>query len=423
MKFDSVNTNNRSWQESLDPKLMQRLMRPIAQPGVAGTQLAESILFRMQAMTDRSPLAEQLGQRRHWVAQQSADAVPIVYARPRSDNLGQNVSAADLQPSVQKPSVPVIQAKFARPQELSQVDFSRPSVQQSVRSSEQKRVVIQAKFARPQELSQAARPQELSQADFSRPPIDNQIKSDSPTDSRSREPSQLPLVRAKFPIQPVPNVVKTLVKENSNGANAARKIGPGRSAATVSQTGQKPMVWAKNSRNASGKTLVVQRKLARPVVRKNSSPDGGRSPGPLVFASSTNNVPPAGNGRGRAGNRPVSSHNTVVQRFASSNHNVSSRRNGRGRTGILPANNQIGDNGVIQRLPSSDSFSASPDEMVQRSPTTDLDSDVRSAESRELGNEVNVDVEDLVDIVQRRLMQRLTIETERRGLRGLTRWL
>ncbi|MGK7876557.1 MAG: hypothetical protein AB4426_25655 [Xenococcaceae cyanobacterium] len=350
--------NYQSWQESLDPKLTRRLLRPIAQPGVASTQLVESILLRMQAMTERSPLAKRLLQRQYWVPQRSADAVPIVYARTASNNRGQSVSATDLQPSAQQ------SAKLSPKKQLP--------------------LVIQAKFARPQERSPN---------DFSGSTIDTQ----SEGDSRASEMWKLPLIQAKSAIQPVQNVVKTLpvVRENSKGSRLLARSAPTASVAQ-SATGQKPIVQAKNNTNPSserlganstGKTLgVVQPKLERPVVRENSRTDEGRSPVPLVFASpSTSKVPPASNGLDR--------------------------------TGILPVNNHTSNNGVIQRMSSPDSeLTSSPP--VPPTPVIEQNRGGGDAESTDTSNEV--DVEDLVDRVQRRLMQRLTIETERRGLR---RWI
>ena len=59
----SLSSPSPHWQQHLQPDLTQRLTRPLQQPGVAGTQVAESILSRMQGMTSGLPVAAQLLQR------------------------------------------------------------------------------------------------------------------------------------------------------------------------------------------------------------------------------------------------------------------------------------------------------------------------------------------------------------------------
>ena len=403
-------SNYKSWQSSSNPELMRRLLRPITQPGIASTQLTESILLRMQAMTERLPLAEQLLQRQHWVVQRRADTVPIVYARPAGNGLGQTVSAAELQPpvwtSAQKQSPLVIQAKFAPvPQRLAK-DFSRGKIDTQIQPDSRtpetsNRPLVQAKSAELQPSAQKQPPlviqakfapvPQRSAKDVSRSEIDMQIQSES----KAPEISKLPLVQATSAIQSVPNSVKTLpvVRENSNGSRLIARSAPTASV-VQSSTGQKPIVRAKNNinlslarlrTNSTSKTSgVVQLKLERPVVRENLRRDGRRSLLPLVLASpSTTNVPPASNGR-------VSSRKQNFDRYQS--------------------------NGIIQRMSSLDSeFTSS---QLQPNPIIERANKVGNTESNKTSNEV--DVEDLIDRVQRRLMQRLTIETERRGL---IRWI
>ncbi|NEQ88309.1 MAG: hypothetical protein F6K26_52795 [Moorea sp. SIO2I5] len=75
-------SNNQTWSDSLNPQLTRRLLRPIVSPGVIGTQVAGSIISRVQGMTNGLPLMAKLIQRQHRLQGQSAEAVPIVYAQP-----------------------------------------------------------------------------------------------------------------------------------------------------------------------------------------------------------------------------------------------------------------------------------------------------------------------------------------------------
>ncbi|NEO74405.1 hypothetical protein, partial [Moorena sp. SIO3H5] len=82
MASQSQLTNNQTWSESLNPQLTRRLLRPVVSPGVIGTQVAGSIISRVQGMTNQLPLMTKLIQRQHRLQGQSAEAVPIVYAQP-----------------------------------------------------------------------------------------------------------------------------------------------------------------------------------------------------------------------------------------------------------------------------------------------------------------------------------------------------
>ncbi len=70
-----------SWQDVLNPALVQRLIRPAQQAGLIRTQQARALLTRHQKMTAGLPLAA-LGQRGGAIADVAAGQVPIVYAQP-----------------------------------------------------------------------------------------------------------------------------------------------------------------------------------------------------------------------------------------------------------------------------------------------------------------------------------------------------
>src|SRR5690349_4021628 len=74
-------TTEQDWQRALDPRLLQRLLRPLAHSGVILPGLAQNILARIHRMSDGLPLLAQL-MRRLAAEEISPDLPPIVYPRP-----------------------------------------------------------------------------------------------------------------------------------------------------------------------------------------------------------------------------------------------------------------------------------------------------------------------------------------------------
>ncbi|MCU0551549.1 MAG: hypothetical protein MUC48_19575 [Leptolyngbya sp. Prado105] len=71
-----------AWQSAVDSNLVKRLMRPLVQPGAIGSQLGDSILARTEQMTSHLPLLVQFAQRQAGIFQ--PEQIPIVYAQPSS---------------------------------------------------------------------------------------------------------------------------------------------------------------------------------------------------------------------------------------------------------------------------------------------------------------------------------------------------
>ncbi|BAY14137.1 hypothetical protein [Calothrix sp. NIES-2098] len=53
-------TQNKTWQDALDPQLTWRLRRPLVQPGAIGSRLARAVLSRTQRVSNRLPLLTKL---------------------------------------------------------------------------------------------------------------------------------------------------------------------------------------------------------------------------------------------------------------------------------------------------------------------------------------------------------------------------
>ena len=100
-------------QDYLDLKLIHRLLRPIERPGVINTDMGWKIVRRAQQFTNRLPLLAHLTQRWHPKIGFHGDQIPIVYAQPQPQEtpITRSISAELSQSS--SPQRMVVQAKFA----------------------------------------------------------------------------------------------------------------------------------------------------------------------------------------------------------------------------------------------------------------------------------------------------------------------
>ena len=105
-----------NWQDVLDHKLVNRLTRPLHQPSMTNMGMSRQIINRCDHFLNRLPLLSQQMQRWGNTNTRSSDSVPIVYAQARArESTEQNV-----QPLVSqnKPSTPLIQRKVDSAQAL-----------------------------------------------------------------------------------------------------------------------------------------------------------------------------------------------------------------------------------------------------------------------------------------------------------------
>ncbi|MEP0873419.1 hypothetical protein NDA01_27030 [Trichocoleus desertorum AS-A10] len=118
------------WQASLNPGLLRRLLRSV-QPGVMKPQFAHQVIARTQRLGDRLPLLVQFAQRQGGIASHQVNHPPIVYAQPLPQSKGTLPSASPqpVAPKVQSGPPTVIQAKFAASATSSAPPKSRPIVQ------------------------------------------------------------------------------------------------------------------------------------------------------------------------------------------------------------------------------------------------------------------------------------------------------
>ncbi len=104
-----------NWQDSLNPRLVNRLTRPLRQPGMMNMGMSQRIINRCDRFLNRLPLLNQQMQRWGNTNTLSSDDIPIVYAQPVSFVKEQEVGArghnSPATVSQNQPSVPRIQRK------------------------------------------------------------------------------------------------------------------------------------------------------------------------------------------------------------------------------------------------------------------------------------------------------------------------
>ncbi|NEP36078.1 hypothetical protein [Moorena sp. SIO3B2] len=483
-------TNNQTWSESINPQLTRRLLRPMVSPGVIGTQIAGSIISRVQGMTNGLPLMGKLIQRQQRLEGQSAEAVPIVYAqriRPAAKQVETgHVTSPITSTNVASPTretgkeLPLISTRF-------QVDKDT-SVQKSTGSNSQKSrenptpqtsnsipsergksgtkpLIVQAKFVNStkrnsQKVDSDHKPlvsglessretrlsSELSWPVVQAKPIDFLQKSGtgnreqgtvdknldkhyqkttlqakrslgssgkltqspviqrSPMRSLNKEIVKSPSEGNQPLIQPTPErpVIKEIVKSPSEGNQPLIQPTPERpvikeivkspsqgNQPLIQPTPERPVIKEIVKSPSQGNQPLIQRTPERPVVREISGKDGYQLSAPLIFsASGVNRTSFAGNGLG------VSSSPSIAD-------------NG---------------SGVIQRMPSANGASVStPLSTTRLQSTTVIQKASENTTSATTSSQSfeDIDVDELVDKVHHKLMQNLTIESERRGL---TQW-
>ncbi|HBK62783.1 MAG TPA: hypothetical protein DD000_04435, partial [Cyanobacteria bacterium UBA11166] len=121
-----------------DPKLIQRLNRPLVKPGVINLGMARGIILRSQSFVNRLPLLA-IAQRHYNIAESKTEQLPIVYAQSRlpQAEIGSNLSLqGDRQVSQSNPSqTTVVQAKLASPTSPTTTNVNTQVVNQSENTS------------------------------------------------------------------------------------------------------------------------------------------------------------------------------------------------------------------------------------------------------------------------------------------------
>ena len=105
-------TSNRlpTWQQFLNQKLVQRLNNPLTEPGIINNRMARKIIDRSPDMLDRLPLLAQQMQRWSTIVDLQSEEIPIVYVQHQEGK--QNSSFPSSDPNPGKKQLPLVKAKL-----------------------------------------------------------------------------------------------------------------------------------------------------------------------------------------------------------------------------------------------------------------------------------------------------------------------
>ena len=472
MASQSQVTNNQTWSESLNPQLTRRLLRPVVSPGVIGTQVAGSIISRVQGMTNQLPLMTKLIQRQHRLQGQSAEAVPIVYAQPirpaaepvemghvtspnvasRTKGTGQElplkstIFQVDQEASVQKSTgsntqkyrenstpetsnlIPsktgksgtkplIVQAKFVNSTKKTSPradSDSKPPVyglepsRKTRLSSELSWPVVKAKPIDFQSSSSSGSSSQTMLVNLPNPPnpeakgvtqnsfparrgVGGEVNSDNLKNNLKNTNTTLP-TESKLSLGSSGNLTQSPVIQGSPKRSLIKEI------VSPQSQGNQPLIQKSPKRSlikeivspqSQGNQPLIQRTPEQPVVREMLRKDGYQISAPLVFsASRVNRTSFSGNGLGVSSSPSIADHGSgVIQRMPSVN----------GASVSTPVSTtSLQANTVIQKASENTSGATTNNQSVE-----------------------HIDVDELVEKVHHKLMQNLTIESERRGL---TQW-
>ena len=400
-------TVDHPWQEVLDPRLTERLLRPLVRPGRIDTQMSPSIIARYQRLANRLPLLTQLNQRQTHEAGFQTEALPIVYAQPLPLNVVSDSSPA---PPGQTSQPTVIQAKFERPNSLptpetASVSSSNlpaehrsliyvqpldvqplPSLQPSQNDIASLLPVQPLNLANPaalevnQPLVQPANSSlgisSTSVPEVQVPKVLPLKQSLPPFEALPPMPVSFPIVTAQMltstPIGPssaqVPSAVQVPFPIVTAQIPAAMQVVTRLNAAHPLGTNPRPVSPISSPQADAATRLEVASALPIVQVSTSSAPQAqlrSKVDTPLVFS-----IPFAGSSVGPTGNGPPPSTNPAMP----------------GRVTTVP---RVDDQPMLNP---QTSVSSSPPQQQQK-----------------------IDVNDLANQVERKLMRRLVVERERRG--------
>ncbi|MFB2971833.1 hypothetical protein ACE1CD_22960 [Aerosakkonema sp. BLCC-F183] len=452
-------TKQLTWQDTIDRRLQQRLLRPLVQPGLINTSvLAEAIIARSQQLNERLPLLGQINERWSNVTTHLANDIPLVYAHPFPNNREKlNLSETSSISNEHRKELPIIQAKFVPGSKSNLIDkLSQQSLQMSkVKEQKQNPIyelipealsipikqqkdssIIQAKFipnSKSDFLDIAPRSdllmdsrnegqtESLVYIGSNSRNLENNLQPDRLTTSRNLtsnlelskiSANELPVVRAKLdsPIQS-PDIsdrdsrlplVKLMPKSISqqaertapllNQVSVDHNLTTDVDRATVKDSiyvTKIPTLLLKNQEKLSAKVSEYNKRTSQPLVTQNIVPNWQGLDSELLLS-----IP------------PLTSYKTVAnnggQDLVNKQYNLEENAEPRKPTEVAIARTvtHLTNNNSASSLPNS---SASAAIQAQHSSPTQTSS------------QTQIDLDSLADKVERKLIRRIAIESERRG--------
>ena len=414
-----------NWQDSINHMLVNRLIRPLHQPGVMKMAMGQQIISRSDRFLNRVPLLTQQMQRWGNTNSLSYDPVPIVYAQPilssKEQDIGtgkDNVLMSNLPKN--QPSVPIVQGKEGEKIINSTTVADIPVVSPQPISEElvnSSSMPLQAKFIEPQNSSATGVEPNVQTSIFSSdiPVVSPQLISEKFVNSSSMPLAEELTTRSELPLP-----IIQAKKQNSDLSSSSL-----------------PMV---NPLNAFGSLKQPQKDINYSTKRKSIKPIN------LKSQSSFNNLPIVTTqplisqvnftekkipmSRDSPNSQNTSFHISKSEIPPSNRHQmiyplitpITSPMNSQLQSQPLPlATNTSNSNTIGQEHNNSkqtgiktntNSFS-SPRLLANPAPKTET---YVSPMANGLNSKIDVDA--IANKVERKIMRRLVIESERRGKRG-----
>ena len=414
-----------NWQDSINHMLVNRLIRPLHQPGVMKMAMGQQIISRSDRFLNRVPLLTQQMQRWGNTNSLSYDPVPIVYAQPilssKEQDIGtgkDNVLMSNLPKN--QPSVPIVQGKEGEKIINSTTAADIPVVSPQPISEElvnSSSMPLQARFIEPQNSSATGIEPNVQTSIFSSdiPVVSPQLISEKFVNSSSMPLAEELTTRSELPLP-----IIQAKKQNSDLSSSSL-----------------PMV---NPLNAFGSLKQPQKDINYSTKRKSIKPIN------LKSQSSFNNLPIVTTqplisqvnftekkipmSRDSPNSQNTSFHISKSEIPPSNRHQmiyplitpITSPMNSQLQSQPLPlATNTSNSNTIGQEHNNSkqtgiktntNSFS-SPRLLANPAPKTET---YVSPMANGLNSKIDVDA--IANKVERKIMRRLVIESERRGKRG-----
>ena len=406
-----------NWQDSLNYRLVNRLTRPLRQPGMMKMAMSQRIINRCDRFLNRLPLLNQQMQRWGNNITFSSDDVPIVYAQPVSlaQERGIENREENFQPIVSqnKPSVPLIQRKVDSSQALpvqtetiafqNSTDLSNSNFSDGANPSLPLETQINQTFDSSSEI----------------PVVSPQF-----TSKELPENWEMPLLQefTKNSQQPLP-IIQTKQQNSSRSPSSLPVVNPLNTSASPKQT-------QPDNYSSSKSSSIKYENLVTPIPSTNL---------PIVTVQPLNaqvnlteeeisfaiNSPNYQNQSLHISNPQINQNNNNKSTSYLPIVPVTSPNNSTSKPQSLPlfvANNSPSANSInhqpnlSQQNPTVSNTNSSSSPRIFASPSSPTETYVSTIAKQ---SNLNVDVDTIANQVERKLMRRLVIESERRGK---TRW-
>jgi hypothetical protein len=405
---------------AIDPKLLWRLLRPIERPGVINTDMGWEIVARSHNFTNRLPLLSHLTQRWNRQIGFQGEQIPIVYAQPQPQETPATRSiSAELgqSPSSQRT---VVQAKFVASAPSTLTPNPSPIKGEGSRSGVAVASPIEGE-ANPTTDSvdsvgwvEATKPNKTSVLDFAiaQPNLYANRERTNPTMETSPS-SQRTIVQAKF----VASAPSTLTPNPSPTKGEGSRSGVAVTSSIEGEGGKSGVaVVSPIKEDLSGET--IQNPI--PLVRVRSQPlpasDRRISPGKKL----PNIVKPIENAIFDPSNALPNLSPETIQ-------NPKSKIPNPLETSLVFSNPHVNTESVqtelgipnpgITRISRTEAMTQTTGLSSEVSPNIQFNekSNIHPNKPDEFNVQNLIDLEALTDKIERKLMQRLIVESERRG--------